>query len=148
MKPYVDALRMLARRELSEAQVRQRLARREHDPDEIDAAVRRLLAERAIDDTRLAAVIARTQSSVKRRGRVRIIRHIEQAGVSPATARLAADEVLASIDPEALIAAALAKRLRGREKIGDRSEFSRLYRFLIGQGFGADEVMRALRARS
>ena len=148
MNAYVDGLRMLARRELSEAQVRQRLARREHAPDEIDAAVERLLAERAIDDARVAAAMARTQTAVKRRGKLRVIRQIEHAGVSPATARRAVDDVFESIDSDALIEASLAKRLRGRETITDRSEFSRLYRYLIGQGFGADQVMRLLRGRS
>ena len=145
---YIDALRMLARRELSEAQVRQRLARREHAPADIDSAVARLLAERAIDDARVAAAIARSQSAVKRRGRLRILRQIEQAGIARATARRATDEVFESIDPEALIEASLAKRLRGRARIGDQAEFGRLYRYLIGQGFGPDEVMRVLRARS
>jgi len=145
---YVDALRMLARRELSEAQIRQRLARREHAPDDIDSAVARLLAERAIDDVRVAAAIARSQTSVKRRGRLRILRQIEQAGIARAVARRATDEVFESIDPEALIEAALAKRLRGRERVADKAELGRLYRYLIGQGFGPDEVMRALRART
>src|SRR5580765_5463601 len=117
---YVDALRMLARRELSEAQVRQRLARREHAADDIDSAVARLLAERAIDDGRVAAAIARSQTSVKRRGRLRILRQIEQAGIARAVARRATDEVFESIDPEALLEAALAKRLRGRERIVDK----------------------------
>ena len=53
---------MLGRRELSEAQVRQRLARRGHEPDSVDAAVARLRQERAIDDTRVAEAIVRTQS--------------------------------------------------------------------------------------
>ena len=81
-------------------------------------------------------------------GKLRILRQIEQAGIARATARRATDEVFESIDPEALIEASLAKRLRGRERIGDRAELGRLYRYLIGQGFGPDEVMRALRARS
>jgi regulatory protein len=145
---YIDALHMLARRELSEAQIRQRLARREHTPDEIDAAVERLRAERAIDDARVAGAIARSQSSVKRRGRLRVLRQIEQAGISRDVARAAADEAFGSIDADAHIAAALDKRLRGRERIAGRAERERLYRYLIGQGFGPDEVMRALRARS
>jgi hypothetical protein len=33
---YLTALKMLARRELSEAQIRQRLARRQHDEDAIE----------------------------------------------------------------------------------------------------------------
>jgi regulatory protein len=142
---YIDALRMLGRRELSEAQVRQRLQRRQHSPEDIDAAVDRLLAERAIDDVRVAEAIARTQTGVKRRGKLRVRRHIEQAGVSAAIAKRVTDEVFEALDPEALIAAALAKRLRGRERIADAAEFSRLYRYLTGQGFEPDRVLATLR---
>jgi regulatory protein len=141
---YIDALKMLGRRELSEAQVRQRLARREHAPDAIDTAVARLRAERAIDDVRTADAIARTQTSIKRRGRLRVRRQIEQAGIQPATARRAVDEVFAALDPDALLEASLAKRLRGREQIADQAELARLYRYLIGQGFEPDRVMAAL----
>ena len=144
---YIDALKMLGRRELSEAQLRQRLGRREHAPDAIDAAVARLRAERAIDDLRTAEAIARTQTSIKRRGRLRVRRQIEQAGIEPATARRAVDEVFAALDPDALIEASLAKRLRGREQIADEAELARLYRYLIGQGFEGDHVIRTLRAR-
>src|SRR5437763_13679956 len=106
---------MLGRRELSEAQVRQRLQRRGYAPEEIDAAVERLRGERALDDVRVAEAIARTQTALKRRGRLRVRRQIEQAGVSPATARRVTDEVFEALDPEALIQAALDKRLRGRD---------------------------------
>jgi regulatory protein len=139
---------MLARRELSEAQVRQRLARRGHDEDAIDAAVARLIEERAIDDERVAAAIARTETSVRRRGRLRVRRQIEHAGIAAPTARRAVDEVFGDIDNDAYLQASLAKRLRGRETIGDDKAFQRLYRYLVGQGFESDQVVRALKARS
>jgi regulatory protein len=142
---YIDALRMLGRRELSEAQVRDRLQRRQHDPGEIDAALERLRSERAVDDVRVAEAIARTQTGVKRRGKLRVRRQIEQAGVSPAIARRVTDEVFEALDPEALIAASLAKRLHGRDRIADPAEFSRLYRYLVGQGFEPDRVLAVLR---
>ena len=144
---YVDGLRMLARRELSEVQIRQRLARRQHTAEAIDAAVERLLEERAIDDRRVAEAVARTQSSVKRRGKLRVRREIEQAGIAPAIARTVVDDVFESVDPDAQIQASLAKRLRGGERIADEKELARLYRYLTGQGFEVDTVLRALRAR-
>ena len=139
---------MLARRELSEAQVRQRLARRGHGEDAIDAAVARLIEERAIDDERVAAAIARTETSVRRRGRLRVRRQIEHAGIAAPTARRAVDEVFGDIDNDAYLQASLAKRLRGREIIADDKAFQRLYRYLVGQGFESDQVVRALKARS
>ena len=145
---YIDALKMLARRELSEAQIRQRLKRREHDPDAIDAAVSRLREERAIDDARVAGAIARTETSVKRHGKLRVRRQIEQAGILPATARQAVDEVFGALDEDALLDAALGKRLRGRETIADDAEFGKLFRYLIGQGFEPERVMALLKKRS
>ena len=144
---YIDALKMLARRELSEAQVRQRLARREHEPDAIDEAIARLKDERAIDDARVAEAIARTETSVKRRGRVRVRRQIENAGIAPGTARRIVDETFESIDRDALIEAALGKRLRGHDTIADEREFARLFRYLVAQGFESDHVMKTLSMR-
>src|SRR5947207_2390255 len=132
---------MLARRELSEAQVRQRLARRGHAEEAIDAAVSKLLEERAIDDARVAEAIARTQTAVRGRGRLRVKRQIESAGILGAVARRAVDEVFSAIDADALLEAALAKRLRGRS-IADDREFQRLYRYLVGQGFEPDRVLQ------
>ena len=142
---YVDGLRMLGRRELSEAQVRQRLARKGHQPDEIDAAVDRLRQERAIDDARVAEAIAHTETTVRRRGKLRVRRQIEQAGIAPATARHAIDEIFGAIDDHALLEEALARRLKGRERLADEAEFRRLFRYLVGQGFEPDRVMGILR---
>jgi regulatory protein len=145
--PYLDALKMLARRELSEAQIRQRLARRGHDPEAIDAAVARLKGERAIDDARVAEAIARTATAAKRRGRLRVTRQIENAGIAGAIARRAVDEIFGEIDSDALIEAALTRRLRAGMSIQDDAEFHRLCRYLTGQGFEADHVIRTLTAR-
>ena len=146
-KAYIDALKMLGRRELSEAQIRQRLARRDHDPDAIDAAVARLLEERAIDDARVAEAIARTETGIRKRGKLRVRRKIESAGISSAAAKRAVDEVFGDIDDDALLESALAKRLRGGVPIADEREFNRLYRYLVGQGFQPDRVLDKLRKR-
>ena len=143
---YIDGLRMLARRELSEAQVRRRLARRKHAAKDIDAALVRLREERAIDDARVAEAIARTQVSIKKRVKLRVRRQIEQAGILPATANRAVDEVFGALDQDVLLESSLAKRLRGRERIADDAEFIRLYRYLIGQGFEPQAVLAALKS--
>ena len=138
---------MLARRELSEAQVRQRLVRREHNPAAIDFAIARLRDERAIDDARTAAAIARTETGLKRRGRLRVRQQLTKAGISVSTARAATDEVFADLDEDALIEAALAKRLRHGRTVADDREFARLYRYLMAQGFESDRVVKTLTLR-
>jgi len=147
MSAYLDGVKMLARRELSEQQVRQRLARKGHEREAIDAAVARLRDERAIDDARVAEAIARTETSVRRRGKLRVRMQIQRAGIANATAKQAVDQVFEAIDDDALLEASLMKRLRGRETIADDREFHRLYRYLVGQGFESDRVMKALTAR-
>jgi regulatory protein len=146
MSAYVDGLKMLGRRELSEKQIRQRLARKEYDQDEIDSAIARLREERAIDDRRVAEAIARTETGIRKRGKVRVRLQLERAGIGRDTAKQAIDSVFEAIDDEALLESSLRKRLRGRETIADDREFARLFRFLIGQGFESDRVMKALKA--
>jgi regulatory protein len=143
----VDGLKMLARRELSEAQVRLRLGRKGYGPDEIDDALERLRRERAVDDARVPDAIAHTETSLRGRGRLRVRRRIEQAGIDPGIARRAVDHAFSGLDDDAMIEAALAKRLRGRPVIEDDAELARLHRFLVGQGFDPEHVVAALRRR-
>jgi len=146
-RAYTDALKLLGRRELSEARLRQRLTRRQHDPDAIDAALDRLREEGSVDDARVAEAIARTQTSLRKRGKLRVRLEIERAGISAATARRVVDEVFADLDADSLLETALAKRLRPGQDIADDRAFNRLYRYLVGQGFDPDRVMALLRTR-
>jgi regulatory protein len=145
---YQAALRMLAGRELSEAQVRQRLARRQHDQGSIDAAIIRLKADGSLDDARAARAIAHSHTTLRKRGKVRVTREIEAAGIASSIARRAVDEAFAGLDVDALLSAALARRLRGDARIADDKEFQRLYRYLLTQGFEADQILATLRKRT
>jgi regulatory protein len=143
---YLTALGQLARRELSETQLRQRLTRRGFSSDDIDTTIARLRADGSLDDARVAAAIARSQLSLKKRGARRVRREIEAAGIASALADRAVADVYAEVDADALIAAAIDRRL-GTRDLGDDREMARLYRYLVGQGFDADRAMAALRTR-
>ena len=144
---YVTALRLLARRELSEAQVRTRLARREFPSDEIDAAVARLQEERALDDRRTALACARTEAHVKRHGRRRALRTVEALGIDRELARAAVAEVFGDLDEDALITQALERKLRHGAAIEDAAVARRVHRYLLAQGFDAGRVHAAIRSR-
>ncbi len=146
-RAYLDGLRLLARRELSRAQLRQRLIRREHTPEDIEAALERLKSERALDDARTATAIARTATAIKRLGPRRVRRAIQSAGISEDLAETAMRSVFDDIDLEALIEATLDRRLASQEGPIDDRTAARLYRHLLAQGHDADLVARALRAR-
>ena len=143
---YLTALQQLARRELSEAQLRQRLSRRGFAPEDIDGTIDRLRQDGSLDDARVAGAIARSQLSIKKRGARRVRREIEAAGIASALAERAVAEVYAEVDAEALMAAAIDRRL-GTRRLDDDREMARLYRYLVGQGFDAERAMSALRAR-
>jgi regulatory protein len=147
---YVTGLRMLARRELSEAQVRQRLTRKQFEPEEIDAAVERLRNDRALDDRRTALACARTEAHVKRRGRLRVLRQVESLGIDRDLARTAVAEVFADVDEDAAIANAIDRRLRGGSE-GTRptsADLRRVQQYLLRRGFDAGKVNTAIRNRS
>lgn len=139
---------MLARRELSEAQLRQRLTRRGHPPSSIDDTIARLIDERSLDDSRVAAAIARNEITMKRRGRLRVLRRIQAAGIAADVAHSVVAEAFQGVDADALLASALEKRLSAGRTIADKREFARLYRYLVGQGFDTERVLALLRARS
>ena len=142
---YIAALKMLGGRELSEPQVRQRLARRGCDEEAIDAAVARLKSDGSLDDERAARAMAHAETSLRKRGRLRVKRRLESAGIAPDVAQRATQEIFETVDAAALMEAALQKRLRGRERIAGDREFQRLYRYLIGQGFESDRVLALLK---
>jgi regulatory protein len=144
---YLAAVKMLARRELSEAQVRQRLKRKAFDASSIDAAIERLKQERAIDDARVAGAIARLEAGGRRRGLARVRQKLAAAGIASPIASAALEQLATHTDFDALLTQALERRLRGRDAITDDREMARLYRQLTAQGFESDRVLRLLRAR-
>jgi regulatory protein len=150
MSAYLDGLRLLARRELSVKQLRDRLKDREHPVEEIDSAIEHLLETKALDDERVARAYARTASKVKGRGRLRIVRELSAMGIAKGTASEAVAEVLADVDERGLIAKALQKKMRGRPRIANAAEHARLYQYLMRQGFtpaGIAAALRKLRGR-
>ena len=142
---HTEGLRLLAGRELSVEGVRARLEDRGYARDEIADAITRLLASGALDDGRVARAFARTAATVKRRGRLRVMRELLQMGISTEIASAALGEVYGEIDERTLIDEALRKKRRGRPTLPDRHEYARTYQFLLRQGFSPAGVAAALR---
>jgi SOS response regulatory protein OraA/RecX len=138
----------LARRELSVAQLRTRLARRKFDDQEIEAALTRLASDRTVDDKRVALAAARLEGVIRNRGRRRVLQRVQQLGVSASIARAAVDEVFGDIDERQQLERALDKRLKGVSTGElDAKATARVARSLIGQGFDPGQVYTRLRAR-
>jgi len=144
---YSAALAMLARRELTERQVRERLARREHPPAAIEAAVARLRASGFIDDRRVARSAARVEAEQRSRGRFRVQRKLESLGLAPEVAAAAVQDVFEDLDERALLEKAITRRLRGHTTLY-AAQFRRLHQQLLRQGFSSSAIVAALKARA
>jgi SOS response regulatory protein OraA/RecX len=117
---YFRALRWLTARELSEGQVRSRLAEKGYTDIAIQPALERLIRDRTIDDRRVDRDLAKE-----------IVR-----------------EVFSDEDEEALLGRALEIRLRGNpERLKDPRERRKILAYLIRQGFSASAASAAIRAK-
>jgi regulatory protein len=143
---YAIALQLLGARELSETQLRARLARRKLDPDDIDAAVARLKADGTLDDRRVARALAHMESAIRGRGRVRVVQKIRQAGIDAAIAEDAVADVFQNVAEADLLTRALGRRLRGTSprELDERGR-ARIVRALMAQGFALDAILKRLR---
>jgi regulatory protein len=143
---YIVALTLLSARELSEAQLRTRLRRREFDAAAIDEAVARLKEDRTLDDRRVALALARMESAIKHRGRSRVIQKIRQAGINSDTAEDAVQEVFEEVDESALLDRALERRLRGKtpKELDDKGR-ARIVRGLVAQGFRLEAILKKMK---
>ena len=136
---------MLARRELSTAQVRERLQRLGFEPAQIEPALQRLVRDGALDDHRTAATYAHRAAHVKMQGQRRAARELRALGIDHKLAEAAVGQVYGELDEQVVLERALARRLRG--EIQSRAELRRLYQYLLRRGFEASAAMATLTGR-
>jgi regulatory protein len=137
---------MLGQRELSEAQVRTRLARRGCEPAAVDEALARLKRDRTLDDSRVARAAARLEAGIRHRGPARVRQRLQSLGLTDDVIQAAVTEAFEEVDEAALLDAAIERRLRGRTvaDLDDKAR-ARLVRSLVGQGFSLAAVLRKAR---
>jgi len=146
---YYHALRWLTARELSEAQVRARLAEKGYSNTAIVPAIERLLQDRTLDDRRAATAVARTEARVRRHGPRRVMGKLIAMQIDRDLARDIVRDLFGEEDEEALIDKALERRLRGNtERLQDSKERQKLMAYLLRQGFSASAASAAIRNRS
>ncbi|MDP7294882.1 MAG: regulatory protein RecX [Vicinamibacterales bacterium] len=139
--PYTFGLTLLAKRELSERQLRQRFRKRKVDSAATDAAIERLKGDGSLDDRRTAFAYARTAVRLTARGRRRVLQEIVALGIDDASARDAVEAAFADVDEAEVLARALTKRLDG--PVLDAAHLRRLHRALERQGFPTSMIARA-----
>ena len=131
------ALRALAQRALSAAELRGKLERRSEDEEQIEGVLARLQELRYLDDTQ----VARIESQRRGVGAYRVQARLKQRGVGEEVIR----EVIAARDPdeEVIEARALLKRRLSSIRRGTNPK-AKAYGLLARRGYGGEVIRRAL----
>ena len=146
---YFRALRWLTARELSEAQVRSRLAEKGYTDAAITPAVERLLQDRTLDDRRAATAVARTEARVRRHGPHRVMGKLVAMHIDRDLAKEIVRELFGEEDEETLLQKTLEIRLRGNPaRLNDPRERRRILAYLVRQGFSASAASAAIRNKT
>jgi regulatory protein len=146
---YFRALRWLSARELSETQVRSRLAEKGYTDTAIKPAVERLLQDRTLDDRRAATAVARTEARVRRHGPHRVMGKLMAMGIDRDLAKDIVRELFGEEDAQAILEKTLDIRLRGNvERLSDPRERRKILAYLVRQGFSASDASAAIRVKS
>jgi len=141
--PRDDAVRLLARREYSRAELVERLAAKGHADDSIAECLDDLAEQGLQSDARFAESFLRSRI-FRGQGPVKIRLELERRGLcrEEVQAAFAASEQAGEADWAALACTALARRFTGP---GDTPrERARRERFLASRGFDFDQVRHAL----
>jgi regulatory protein len=143
---YQRALRRLARRDHSEAEMRGALQNAGYGEEDVEATLARLRAERLLDDASLASRFATSRISHQGLGRHRVRQALQQKGVPKAAAEAGIALALGEVS-EANVLDALARRYwRQRSREEPERRLRKLWVFLLRRGFPGALVSARLKA--
>lgn len=132
---------MLARRDYSRAELRDRLARKGIPRDDIESALDELAAAGYVSDARYATAVVTQRAG--RYGRRAIAHALREKGITTTDAQTAMAPLVAS--DELADAQALWQQKFGTPPANERDK-ARQVRFLLSRGYGLSVALRVLRA--
>ncbi len=142
------ALRRLAGRPHSVAEIREKLAARAADPADVTGVLERLKEYGYINDQRLSEAFAAARLQNEGFGKARVVRDLRKKRVAPAVADRAVSEVYRGADEAALIEAFLKRKYRGKALdafLAEPKNLASAYRRLRVAGFTSGNAVRVLK---
>jgi regulatory protein len=141
---YQRALRRLARRDHSVAELRRALLDRGHDEEEVEAAIGRLRRERYVDDAGFAERFARSRMANQGHGRMRIRHDLRLRGVERRTVEAGIAGALHEVDEKGVVDALARRYWRQHAPVEPQRRLPRLWAFLVRRGFAPGLVRERL----
>ena len=134
------AIRLLSYRPRSEAELRQRLARRGEPPEPVDGAISRLRELGLVDDAAFARTWVEGRSRLSPRSRRLLRRELQAKGIDGE----AAQEALAPLDDDEAALRAAERRAVALHALPDTDFARRLGEFLRRRGFDSATARRTV----
>jgi len=145
-KTFARAVKLLAAKPRSVAELRERLLQGvQADEEIVETVIARLREYGYLNDERFAFGYASYKVKLKPVGRRRLARELKFKKIDSAVANNALEMVFAETPEEQLIDQAIAKRLRIRGKPKTRAEAKSLFDHLLRQGFEFELVSQKVR---
>jgi len=146
-KTFERAVKLLAAKPRSVAELRERLLRGKNtNEDIVETVIARLREYGYLNDERFAFGYASYKVKQKPVGRRRLERDLKFKKVESSVANEALEMVFAETPEEQLIDQAIAKRLRIRGRPKNRAEAKSLFDHLLRQGFEFELVSEKIRS--
>jgi regulatory protein len=133
------------RRAHSIHEMRQYLARRAENKNDIDRVIARLREQTYLDDTRYALDYARQHANSRRQGRFRIARELRARGVPDHHIDAALEAIFAETDEASSVRTRLQRHLAHLRGPLDQRKLASLHRSLLRAGFSSDIIRTELR---
>ena len=145
--PFAFALRALARRAYSVAEIRRRLERKFGEGAAVEAAIARLRELRYLDDQRFAEQQASSLVRNRAFGRRRILQELKSRLVDYPHIEPALAQAFEETDERQLLEKALDRKIKSLHLPLNPRKTASLCASLMRQGFRADDIMKAVRSR-
>ena len=145
--PLTAALRMLARRPYSVAEMRRALEKKYPDSSQVPKVIARLRELHYLDDKKFAEHYASSLARNRAYGRYRIRRELKAKLVDYRQIEPALQQAFGETSERELLEQALAKKLRTLRLPLTRPRFHSLCQSLLRRGFNSGDIIKAVRAR-
>jgi regulatory protein len=143
---YDRALNMLAFRARTVSELRRQLLRKGEPVPDVDAAIRRLLEQRLLNDEDFARQFARVKLTGAGASRFKIVQELGRKGIAKPMAEEALSALKESdgLDASETIHRVAARKWRTLSKLDEQTGRRRLYAFLARRGFNPDDIRGAM----